>query len=78
MSILSKLNPFKKRDCCAVPLVFGNLDLPRSTVTGFAEVNGASIFFAGVVLPDEDDDSIEDAVEAAESTLRSHMNATGA
>ena len=79
MSILARLNPFRRR-CCAVPLVVGDIDTFRSVVHGIAEVGDSYIVWVGIVQDanGEVDHQADEALEVAERVLAERMRVSGA
>ena len=69
MSIFDKLNPFRRRQCCAVPWAVGYFET-GGVVSGAAELHGATIHWVGIVQhPTMDYPAFDDALEAAEQVL---------
>ena len=53
----------------------GDLEKPRTVVSGLAEVDGITVDFVGIVIdPEVEDHGADEALDAAQEMLRSRMN----
>ena len=77
MSLLSHMRLMPRRKCCSVPLLVGagDLEKPRTVVSGLAEIDGITVDFVGIVIdPEVEDHHANEALDAAQEMLRSRMN----